>query len=486
MTFERRKEVFLLQKFKMTQKKRETIRRKSYPMERLDMVMDVRDVPKKSKWFMLSLQHLFAMFGSTVLVPFLTELPASVALISSGTGTLSYLLITKGRIPAYLGSSFAFIVPIISAKAAGGGVAGAMMGSFVAGLLYGVVAILIASFGLDWIMKALPPVVVGPVIIVIGLSLAPTAVDMAMNVDGVYSVTNFSVASLTLIVTIIGSLFFRGFFGLIPILIGIIVGYVTSLVLGIVDTTAIQASFTNIVEAGSFTELLGAIFVAPEFVIPFVHYQPLDVINFNVMAIMVPVALVTIAEHIGDQMVLSKVVGQNFLKEPGLHRSILGDGVATMIASVLGGPPNTTYGENIGVLAITRIFSVFVVGGAAVLAISFGFIGIISDVISSIPTPVMGGVSILLFGIIASSGLRMLVDNQVDLGNNRNLIISSVILVIGIGGAMVQFSIGEFGFRVEGMALAAFIGVILNLILPGREAGFGNGKMFGESTVDED
>ncbi len=255
---------------------------------------------------------------------------------------------------------------------------------------------------------------------------------------------------------------------------------------GIVDTSAIQASFTKIIEAGSFTEFLSAVFVAPEFVIPFVHYQPLDVLNLNIMAIMVPVALVTIAEHIGDQMVLSKVVGRNFLKDPGLHRSILGDGVATMIASVLGGPPNTTYGENIGVLAITRIFSVFVVGGAAVLAITFGFIGIISDVIISIPTPVMGGVSILLFGIIASSGLRMLVDNQVDLGNNRNLIISSVILVIGIGGAMVQFSIGDFGFKVEGMALAAFIGVFLNLILPGKEAAFGNGKMFGDTDMDQE
>ena len=436
-------------------------------MERLDMVMDVRDVPKKSKWFMLSLQHLFAMFGATVLVPFLTELPASVALISSGTGTLSYLLITKGRIPAYLGSSFAFISPIISARAVGGGIEGAMMGSFVAGLLYGLVALLIASFGIDWIMKALPPVVVGPVIIVIGLGLAPTAVDMAMNVQGEYSATHFSVAILTLVVTIVGSLFFRGFFGLIPILIGIIVGYIYAMIQGIVDTSAIEASFTKIVEAGSFTEFLSAIFVAPEFVIPFVHYQPLDVLNLNIMAIMVPVALVTIAEHIGDQMVLSKVVGRNFLKEPGLHRSILGDGVATMIASVLGGPPNTTYGENIGVLAIT-----------------FGFIGIISDVIISIPEPVMGGVSILLFGIIASSGLRMLVDNQVDLGNNRNLIISSVILVIGIGGAMVQFSLGSLDFKVEGMALAAFIGVVLNLILPGKEAAYGNGKMFGDTDVD--
>ena len=452
-------------------------------MERLDMVMDIRDVPKKSKWFMLSLQHLFAMFGATVLVPFLTGLPASVALVSSGLGTLSYLLITKGRIPAYLGSSFAFIQPIIIVSQTNS-VEAAMVGSFVAGLFYGIVALTIGAFGLDWVMKVLPPVVVGPVIIVIGLGLAPTAVDMAMNVDGQYSGQHFSVAMVTLLVTIIGSLFFKGFFGLIPILIGIVVGYVYALVVGIINTSAIEASFSAIVNAGSVSEFLNALFVAPDFLIPFVHYQPLEVLDINVLAIIVPVALVTIAEHIGDQMVLSKVVGRNFLKQPGLHRSILGDGVATMIASMLGGPPNTTYGENIGVLAITRIFSVFVIGGAAVLAIAFGFIGIISDVIASIPTPVMGGVSILLFGIIASSGMRMLIDNQIDLGNNRNLIIAAVILVIGIGGAMVRFQVFGLDFEIQGMALAAIIGVLLNLLLPGKESAFGNGKMFGDDETD--
>lgn len=448
-------------------------------MERLDMVMDVRDVPKTSKWFMLSLQHLFAMFGATVLVPFLTDLPASVALVSSGSGTLAYLLITRGRIPAYLGSSFAFITPLIVVSQAYG-VAGAMMGSFVAGLFYGALALAIGAFGVDWVIKALPPVVVGPVIIVIGLGLAPVAVDMAMNVDGAYSGEYFSVAVLTLLVTIIGSLFFKGFFGLIPILIGIVVGYVYALIIGIVDTSAIQASFDQIISASSVGEFFGAVFVVPDFLIPFVHYEPLQVINMNIIWIMVPVALVTIAEHIGDQMVLSKVVGRNFLREPGLHRSILGDGVATMIASCLGGPPNTTYGENIGVLAITRIFSVFVIGGAAVLAVLFGFVGIISEVIASIPTPVMGGVSILLFGIIASSGLRMLVDNEVDLGINRNLIVASVILVIGIGGAMIRFSVGVTDIEIQGMALAAVVGVILNLVLPDKKVAYGNGKMFGD------
>lgn len=437
-------------------------------MERLDMVMDVGDIPKKSKWFMLSLQHLFAMFGSTVLVPFLTGLSPSVALISSGSGTLAYLLITKGKIPAYLGSSFAFITPLTVAIA-GGGVPTAMIGSFLAGISYGLIALLIGSFGLDWIMKVLPPVVVGPVIVVIGLGLAPTAIDMAMNVDGNYSGTYFTVALFTLAVTVIGSLFFKGFFGLVPILIGIISGYSLSLILGIVDTSAISESWSAIVNADSIGAFFSAIFIMPDFVIPFVHYSPFSVMSWSIAAVMIPVSIVTIAEHIGDQMVLSNVVGRNFVKEPGLHRSILGDGVATMISACLGGPPNTTYGENIGVLAITRIFSVFVIGGAAVLAICFGFIGIISDIISSIPSPVMGGVSILLFGIIASSGLRMLVDNQVNLAQNRNLIITAIILVIGIGGAIVRFSIFDVNVEISGMALAAIIGVILNLILPGKE-----------------
>ncbi|NMA89890.1 MAG: uracil permease [Amphibacillus sp.] len=451
-------------------------------MKRLDMVMDVRDVPKKSQWFMLSLQHLFAMFGATVLVPFLTDLPPAVALISSGTGTLAYLLITKGKIPVYLGSSFAFIAPLVTAIG-DSGVPGAMVGSFFAGLVYGVLAILIMGFGTDWLMKVLPPIVVGPVIVVIGLGLAPTAINMAMNVDGNYSGLHFSVAMVTLVVAILGSLFFKGFLSVIPILVGIVVGYIYALIVGVVDYSGIVESWNQIVSAGSIGEFFSAIFVAPKFVIPFVHYSPFEVFNWSLLALMVPVALVTIAEHIGDQMVVSNVVGRNFIKDPGLHRSILGDGVATIIASLLGGPPNTTYGENIGVLAITRIFSVFVIAGAAVLAIIFGFIGIVSEVIMSIPEPVMGGVSILLFGIIASSGLRMLIDNQINFAENRNLIISSVILVIGIGGAMVKFSIGEVNIEIAGMALAAIVGVVLNLVLPGKEVGRGKGDMF-ESDVD--
>ncbi|MDX8360023.1 solute carrier family 23 protein [Cytobacillus sp. IB215316] len=433
-------------------------------MKQKDVTLNVHEVPPLSKWIIFSIQHLFAMFGATILVPFLVDLSPGVALVSSGLGTLAYLLITRGQIPAYLGSSFAFIVPIILAKTAGGPQA-AMLGSFLAGVVYGIVALLIKGFGLKWIMRILPPVVVGPVIIVIGLGLANVAVGMAMyeNVGApsnelIYNPTYFSVAIVTLALTIICSVFLKGFFGLIPILIGIVGGYTYAFFMGIVDLTPIREA---------------KLFEVPDFYIPFVNYTPS--LDWEIALIMVPVAIVTIAEHIGDQMVLSKVVGRNFIEKPGLHRSILGDGIATMIAATLGGPPNTTYGENIGVLAITKVFSVFVIGGAAVFAICFGFIGKITALIGSIPSPVMGGVSILLFGIIASSGLRMLIDNKVDLGNTRNLIISSVIIVIGVGGAFVQVT---DQLQIAGMALAAICGVILHLILPGKESSYGTNEMF--------
>jgi uracil permease len=447
-------------------------------MKQHKAALNVNEVPQMHKWLTLSLQHLFAMFGATILVPFLTGLSPSVALVSSGFGTLAYLLITRGKIPAYLGSSFAFIAPIIEVSKSSG-VAGAMVGSFLTGLVYGLVALLISLFGTKWLMKLLPPIVVGPVIIVIGLGLASTAVDMAMYLPGqeenVYSGTHLMVALVTLAITIIASIFFRGFFSLVPILFGIIGGYAFAMTQGIVDTSGIQEEWSAITSADSIGGVLTAVFQTPDFVVPFVDFNPFQVVSWEIAALMIPFALVTITEHTGDQMVLSKVVGKNFLKEPGLNKSILGDGVATMIASFLGGPPNTTYGENIGVLAITRVYSVFVIGGAAVIAIVFGFVGMITAVISSIPTAVMGGVSILLFGIIASSGLRMLIDNQIDYGEKRNLIISSVILVIGVGGAFVQ--VNE-NIQIAGMALAAIIGVLLNLILPGKEKGEGNGNMF--------
>ena len=411
-------------------------------------VLDIQDRPSAMQWLTLSLQHLFAMFGATILVPYLVGLSPSIALITSGLGTLAFLIITKWQVPAYLGSSFAFIAPIIAAKTAGG--AGeAMIGSFLAGLVYGIVALIIKKAGYRWIMKLLPPIVVGPVIIVIGLGLANTAVGMAMNnPDGKYSFTYFSVALVTLAATIVCSVFLRGMLSLVPVLVGIIVGYIYALIVGVVDLAKVaQAKW----------------FEMPDFLLPFIDY-PVH-ITWDIVMLMVPVAVVTLSEHIGHQLVLSKVVGRDLIQKPGLHRSILGDGTATMISALLGGPPKTTYGENIGVLAITRVYSVYVLAGAAVIAIIFGFVGKVTALISSIPTPVMGGVSILLFGIIASSGLRMLVDSRIDFGDKRNLVISSVILVIGIGGAVLKIT---DGFQIQGMALAAICGVILNLILPGR------------------
>ncbi len=451
-------------------------------MPNQEKVLDVHDVPKWNRWFILSLQHIFAMFGATILVPFLTEMPPNVALITSGIGTLAYIIITRGQIPAYLGSSFAFIAPIISSSMAEG-LAGAMVGAFLAGVVYGVVALLIKISGVNWLLYLLPPVVVGPVIMVIGLGLAPTAIEMAMyDGDGNYNSTYILIALITLAITVVASIFFKGFFNLIPILFGIVGGYIFALFMDAVDTTNLQASWSALTSSSSIGEFFGAFFAKPEFLIPFVHYNPADVLSLTIVAIMVPVALVTIMEHIGDQMVLSKIAERNFLKKPGLNRSLLGDGVATLIASVLGGPPNTTYGENIGVLAITRVFSVFVIGGAAVLAIFFGFIDLIAVLIESIPTPVMGGVSILLFGIIASSGLRMLIDNNIDLGKKRNLIISSVILVIGVGGAFIE--VNE-NVQIAGMALAAIVGVILNLALPGKDQAQDTANMFESDQRDE-
>ncbi|AQX53979.1 uracil-xanthine permease family protein [Priestia flexa] len=410
------------------------------------IVLDIHDRPSPVKWLALSIQHLFAMFGATILVPFLVGLSPAVALISSGVGTLAFLLITRGQVPAYLGSSFAFITPIISAKATLGPEQ-AMVGCFLAGLVYGIVALVIKGTGINWVMKLLPPIVVGPVIIVIGLGLANTAVSMAMNdADGNYSSQYLLVALVTLAITVICSVYFKNIISLIPIFIGIVGGYLFAYTQGLV----------------SLKEVKEAPFIAvPDFYIPFVSYTPS--ISLGIILVMVPVAVVTLSEHIGHLLVLNKIVDRNYIEKPGLHRTVLGDGVATMLAGLMGGPPNTTYGENIGVLAITRVFSVFVLGGAAVIAILFGFSGKVTALISSVPSPVMGGVSILLFGIIAASGLRMMVDGQVDLGDKRNLVIASIILVLGVGGAHLELS---EQVQIDGMALATIVGIILNLVLP--------------------
>lgn len=416
-------------------------------------VIDIHDKPTGGQLITLSFQHLFAMFGSTILVPQLVGLDPAIALLTSGIATIIFLLITQFKVPAYLGSSFAFISPIISvAGLDAAGVAinpgNAMIGAMAVGIVYAIVALLIKVTGYKWLMALLPPIVVAPVIIVIGLGLAGTAVDMAMNVNGEYNGLHFSAAMVTLFAAIIFNVYFKNILSAMPILLGLIVGYLYSLAIGIVN-------FAPVKEASWFA--------MPNFLIPGVDYE------FNITATillgMVPVVIVTISEHIGHQLVLGKVVERNYIKDPGLHRSLLGDGLGTFVSALIGGPPKTTYGENIGVLAITKVYSVYVILGAAIAAILVSFLGKVMAIISTIPTAVLGGISILLFGIIASSGLRMFVESKVDFGNNRNMVIASVILVIGIGNAKI--AIESINLEVGGMALAAIVGVLLNLILPG-------------------
>jgi uracil permease len=398
----------------------------------------------------LSLQHLFAMFGATVLVPFLVGLDTSVTLFTSGVGTLIYILVTKGKIPAYLGSSFAFITGLTTLLAVKPGVVApderiaiAMGGCVAVGLIYIVVALAIGKFGTGWIDRLLPPIVIGSVVMVIGLGLARVAVDMATGVaaTGQYHGSFFLVALAALAIAVVAAVFFTGFLGVIPVLIGIVGGYLVALLAGQVD-------FSGVTSARPFA--------VPPFVLP----------KFDLGAILLlaPVSLVVITEHIGHLIVTNKIVGRDFIKDPGLHRSLAGDGIATAVAGLVGGPPSTTYGENIGVMAITRVFSVWVIGGAAVLAVVMSFLPPVGALIRSIPVQVMGGICILLFGIIASAGIRMLVEAGIDFSEKRNLIIASVILVIGIGGAKIHLGSLEVGE----MSLATYVGVLLNLVLPRR------------------
>lgn len=414
------------------------------------------DKPPLSRWIPLSFQHVFAMFGATVLVPILTGLSVSSALFTAGTGTLLYILITGAKVPAYLGSSFAFIPALIAISSAYG-VEYAMGGAVASGIFYVIIATIIKGTGLGWIKKALPPVVIGSVIVVIGLNLAPTAMSMAMyktdslTGEQIYSLVFLSIALVTLAVTVVANIFLKGFFNTIPILIGLICGYVFTLIMGLFFPAYKIIDFAVVQNA--------AWFGFPKFAIP----------KFNGVAMLtfVIVSLATICEHLGDTLTISKVVGRDFYADPGLHRTIIGDGVATAWAALWGGPPNTTYGENIGVMAITKVYSVWVIGGAAVIASVLSFFPKFGALIQTIPSPVIGGISMLLFGIIASSGLRNLVDSGVDYQDKRNLTISSVIMVIGIGGGILRFPLGQgLEFMLGGVALATLVGIVLNLVIP--------------------
>lgn len=412
--------------------------------KRPDVVLDVDERPRLGQWFGLSLQHMFSMFGSTVLVPILVGLNPGIALFSSGVGTLMYLLITKHKIPAYMGLSFSFVVPMMALMKSTG-YPGIAQGTVAVGCVYLIVSLIVSMIGSGWIDRVLPPIVVGPIVMVIGLSLAGTAAKDATMNGSHYDLRYFAVAMLTLLITIVFNMYLKGFLGLVPILLGIVCGYVIACLFGIVD-------FGPVMSAHWFS--------LPDFQVPFVTYHPK--VYWGAILSMAPIAFVTMTEHMGHIMVLNELTDRNFFKDPGLNHTLAGDGTASIIAGFVGGPPVTSYGENIGVLAITRVHSVYVLMGAALFAIFFAFVGKLSALIESIPLPVIGGISFLLFGVIASSGMRVMVENKIDFNKKRNLMISSVILVIGIGNAYLQ--LGQYQF--SGLAVAAVLGVILNLVLP--------------------
>lgn len=410
-----------------------------------DALIDIWERPSWGQWFGLSLQHLFSMFGSTVLVPILVGLNPGIALFSSGVGTLMYILITRGKIPAYMGSSFSFIVPMVALMKTTG-YPGIAQGTMAVGLVYLIVAVVVALVGSDWINKVLPPIVVGPMIMVIGLSLAGSAAQKAtVDSNGTYHWQFFLVAMVTLLLTVAFNLYLKGFLGLIPILLGIVFGYLVAAFAGLVN-------FQPVMDA--------AWFQLPKFEFPGVSY-PLH-FYWGAVLSLAPIAFVTMTEHIGHITVLNELTHRNFFEDPGLNHTLAGDGLASIVASLVGGPPVTSYGENVGVLAITRVHSVYVLIGAAVFAVIFSFVGKLSALIESIPNPVIGGISFLLFGVIASSGMRILIEKHVDFNKRRNLMIASAILVIGIGNAYLK--LGQYEF--SGLAVAAVLGITLNLILP--------------------
>ncbi len=417
---------------------------------KVNLLLDVDQNPPLAKGLLLSLQHVFAMFGATILVPLILGMPVSVALFASGLGTLIYMVATQFKVPVYLGSSFAFISAMAFAmKQMNGDVSAAQSGVVLVGLVYVAVAFAVKLIGTKWIDRLLPPIVIGPMIMVIGLGLANSAVTNAGFIkDG--TVQQMTVAVVTFLITAFINTKAKGFLKIIPFLFGIIGGYIVAVLFGLVD----------------FTPVLEADWIAiPQLYLPFStngffkeyhwYFGP------KTWAIL-PVAVVTIAEHIGDHTVLSQICGRQFLKNPGLHRTLIGDGIATSVSAFMGGPANTTYGENTGVVGMTRIASVSVIRNAALFAIGLSFLGKFTALISTIPNAVLGGMSIMLYGVIASNGLKVLIEKQVDFRAVRNLIIASSMLVLGLGGAILELG----PVTLSGTALCALAGVILNLVLP--------------------
>ncbi len=385
----------------------------------------------------LSLQHMFAMFGASVLVPSIFHISPAIVLFMNGIGTLLFIFVTKGKAPAYLGSSFAFLAPA-GVVIANFGYEYALGGFVAVGFCGCILAYIVYKFGTDWIDVVLPPAAMGPVVALIGLELSGSAASNAGLLDPVINPKNVIVFLVTLGTAVFGSILFRKFLSVIPILIAVVAGYVAAVACGIVDFSQVAAA---------------PIFALPNFTTP--------KFNLNAIMMILPVLLVITSEHIGHQVVTSKIVGRDLLTDPGLHRSLFGDNFSTMISGLIGSVPTTTYGENIGVMAVTRVYSVRVIGGAAVLSIACSFIGKLSTLIQTIPGPVIGGISFLLYGMIGTSGLRILVDAQVDYSKNRNQALTSVIFVAGLSG--IALKIGSI--QLTGMVLACVVGMVMSLVI---------------------
>ncbi len=404
-------------------------------------IIQVEEKVPLSQGIPLSIQHTFAMFSASVLVPWLFGINASIVLLMNGIGTLLFIFITKGKSPAYLGSSFAFLAPtFILLENPDYGYQYALGGFVVTGLIFCAVAVIIKFVGTDWIDAILPPAAMGPIVALIGLELAGTAASNGgLILSDTYTELNpkfVTVFLITILVAVIGQVLFRGFAAALAILIAIVVGYVTAMMMGLVDFSAVKES---------------EIFAVPNFMFP----------KFDLQAILIiiPATLVIISEHIGHQVVTSEIVGRDLLKDPGLHKTIFSDGLSTVISGLCGSVPTTTYGENIGVMAVTKVYSVWVIGGAAFFSILLAFFAPASALINSIPPSVMGGISFLLYGMIAASGLRLIVDKKVNYGKARNLAMTAIILVVGLSGVFIQIG----NVQLTGMSLSAFVGMVLGL-----------------------
>ena len=434
-------------------------------MKKKKLLYDTHEKPPALQWLILSLQHVFAMFGATILSPILINqaagaevIPISTALLACGIGTLIYIFCTKGKSPVFLGSSFAYITPVVIAYTKGG-ISGFTTGIISVGLIYVLFAFLIKKFGKDWIDKLLPPIVVGPMIMIIGLSLAPNAISqIGLNGDELIW-ENILVAIVAFATTVAIAVYAKGFLKVIPFLMGIIVGYLFAVCFHIVDFSAVKNA---------------DIISLPRVLIPIKDYS----FSFVGLITIAPLALVSIAEHIGDHMALSNIIGKNLIKNPGLDKTLMGDGLATTAAGLIGGPANTTYGENTSVVGMSKVASVWVIGLAAVISIILSCFGVVSALLSTIPDPVLGGVSMILYGFISVNGLKVLIENNIDYNDIKNVIITSTMLILGLGGAVISITSGDLSISITGMTLAVIVGILLNLILNPD-----NTKIRGENNV---